>query len=338
MIPSLALSIVAATPTGEPPACVATPPPSTISEAAQAYLRSTDDRRFLAEPPSELSEWSDLQHSYRSGGESWVKTKVATGQVVVEWSRLAGIRIARTRPTISGSEEGPLVLNFHGGGYALNDGDAALYSAVSFAIEQGLESVTVDYRLIPQHPYPAALDDAVAVYRAMVFEDPARPIVVYGLSAGGGLGAAFLLKLRELGLPMPKAAVLNSPWVDVAMEGDSYRLLDCADPLLGRSTASLQAMAAMYVGNADQKDPLVSPIYGDWSGMGVPILLLSGTRDLLLSDTVRLHQAMRDAGADSELLIYDGMWHAFSVEPELARMLQHSADFMRTRSKSGERP
>lgn len=321
----------------EAAACEIAPPPTTISAAAQETLRAGTDQRFLRSEPQTTEDWIELQTRSRRAGEAWIASEVENGSVQVEWTQLGGVRSAWVRPAgRSVSQAGPLVFNLHGGGYALNGGDAALYTAVAFADLQGLDTVSVDYRLTPQHAWPAALDDAVAAYRALVEQDPDPSIAVYGLSAGGGLAAAFLLRLKELDLPMPAAAVLNSPWSDLALEGDSLRTLDCDDVLLGRSMPAIRRLARFYVGNADPRDPLVSPLHGDWRDISVPVLLISGTRDVLLSDTAGLHRAMWRAGVPAELSVHEAMWHAFSVEPEFDAMIADAARFMREAAVRGE--
>lgn len=311
-------------------ACAAVPTPQSLSTAAQAYLSSEADRRFIRSSPETVEDWIQLQAIMRDRGERFVVEAEERRTVSIERTNLGGVNIAWVSPSdkVPSSDE-PLIFNLHGGGFALNDGDAALYTAVSFAELQQLDSVSVDYRLTPQHPYPAALEDAVAAYAVIKRKMPGRPIVVYGLSAGGGLGAAFLLKVKQLGLPMPEAAVLNSPWSDVSMNSDTLATLDCYDPLLGGSRPTIKQLANFYAAGADPQDPLVSPVYGDWEGVDVPVLLISGTRDVMLSDTVRLHRAMWRAGVPAELIVNEGMWHAFSVEPEFEAMIADSARFIR---------
>ena len=334
MSPLLSITLLAnATPAAGSEACAVVPLPQSLSTAAQAYLSSPEDRRFLRAMPETLDDWNAWQKSMRENGERFVAQAVDRGEVSVEWTELGNVRAAWVRPTDADPfAGGPIVFNLHGGGYALNDGDAALYTAVAFAELEGLTSVSVDYRLTPQHPYPAALEDAVTAYAVLKRKMPNHPIMVYGLSAGGGLGAAFMLKLKELGLPQPDGAVLNTPWSDVALESDTLATLDCIDPLLGRSRPSLERLASFYAGPTDSRDPLVSPVYGDWRDLDVPVLLISGTRDVMLSDTVRLHRAMWRAGVPAELIVHEGMWHAFSIEPEFTAMIAESARFMRDNS------
>ncbi|MBD59781.1 MAG: esterase [Citromicrobium sp.] len=314
-------------------ACTPVAPPSTIGSAAQQYLASREDRRFIPALPTTPEGWQEVQTRSARAGERWIAGLVGAGEIEVQWIDLGGVRSAIVTPANGTAQDGPIVFNLHGGGYALNGGNASLYSAAAFALGPGLASVTVDYRLTPHAPYPAALEDAVAAYRALLERHDASQVAVYGLSAGGGLGAAFLLEIERLGLPMPSSAVLNSPWVDLTNEGDTVALLDCHDPLLGRSRAVIDELGVLYAGNRDLRDPGVSPLFADWTRIDVPVLLITGTRDLLMSDTVRLHRKMWDSGLDADLIVHEGMWHAFSVEGEFDHMLAQVAAYVRARAQ-----
>ena len=305
-------------------------PPTTISDEAREALSLDADQRFMRSDPASEEDWIALQESSKKAGARWIAALVAEHGLGVDWQTLGGVPAAWVHP--DGTAPGPddtIIFNLHGGGYALNGGDAALYTAASFAQLEGMSSVTIDYRLTPQHPWPAALDDAVAAYRALIRDRSPETIAVYGLSAGGGLGAAFLLKLRDEGLPLPRAAVLNSPWSDVTLASDTVQTLDCEDIRLGRSQASLRQLARFYARGSNAADPLIAPGFGDWSGIDTPTLLVSGTRDAMLSDTVRLHRAMWRAGVPTQLIVHEGMWHAFSVKPEFEAMIADTVRFFR---------
>jgi epsilon-lactone hydrolase len=163
----------------------------------------------------------------------------------------------------------------------------------------------VDYRMPPEYPFPAALDDAVSAYRDLLARyDPAR-IVVSGRSAGGNLAAALMLRAKVERLAMPAGLILLSPEVDLTESGDSFqtnRLIDVVLP------GSLMASNRLYAGAADLSDPLLSPLFGDLAGFP-PTLLQAGTRDLFLSNTVRLHRRLRDAGVAADLHVFEAMPH-----------------------------
>ena len=162
----------------------------------------------------------------------------------------------------------------------------------------------VDYRLPPLHPYPAALEDAIAVYRRVVRDRGPSRVFVGGDSAGGNIAAALLLRAKDAGLPMPAALVLNSPQVDLIEAGDTFQTLAGVDNVL----RSLRATNALYAAGADLREPFLSPVLGDLSGFP-PTFLRSGTRDLFLSNTVRMHRNLRRAGVEAELHVFEAMPH-----------------------------
>jgi acetyl esterase/lipase len=166
----------------------------------------------------------------------------------------------------------------------------------------------------PDHPYPTPLDDCLAAYRFLLTERPAERVVVAGASAGGNLAAAMLLRAREDGLPMPGALVLLSPEVDLTESGDTFATNVGVDYVL---LDGLGQSIALYAGGHDLTDPLLSPLFGDLTGFP-PTFLQSGTRDLFLSNTVRMHRALRDHGVDAELHVWEAMPHGgfFGTTPE----------------------
>lgn len=202
-----------------------------------------------------------------------------------------------------------LLVHFHGGGYVMNGGEASTGEAVLGAHYSGLKVISVDYRMPPDHPFPAAVDDAVAVWTALLKDNDPAKMGAFGTSAGGGMTLAMTLKLKALGRPLPGALGLGTPWVDLTGASDSYQVNAEVDGIFSRFDAFAQAMAKLYAGDAPVSDPLVSPVYGDFTGFP-PSILTTGTRDILLSDTVRTHRALRAAGVTSQLEAYEAMSHA----------------------------
>ncbi|HEX4672159.1 MAG TPA: alpha/beta hydrolase, partial [Solirubrobacteraceae bacterium] len=234
--------------------------------------------------------------------------------VTVTAGELGGVPTAEI--TVDGIEPRHVVLYFHGGVYVI--GDAALAAGLASQVGRRTRAkvISVDYRLAPEHPYPAAVDDALAAYEALLDDgiDPAD-IAFAGESAGGGLAIATLVNARDHGLPLPAAAFLMSPYVDLTLAGATMETRREADPLLGPE--ALQARVADYTAGQDAALGLISPIFADLSGLP-PLIIQAGTHEVLLDDAIRL--AQRAAAADVELTldITPGVPHVFQAyEPLL---------------------
>jgi acetyl esterase/lipase len=232
----------------------------------------------------------------------------------VEATRIADVDVFVITP--EGADAGvdaPVLLDIHGGALIAGGGEACRLMGTSAAARAGLHTWAVDYRMPPDHPYPAPLDDCLAVYRALLELRPADHIVVGGGSAGGNLVAAMLLRARDEGLPMPKALLLFTPEIDLTESGDTFDTNTGVDyVLVSRLTESI----ALYAGEHDLRHPYLSPIFGDVTGFP-PTFLQAGTRDLFLSNTVRFHRKLRSAGVDAELHVWEAMPHGgFGGAPE----------------------
>lgn len=206
---------------------------------------------------------------------------------------------------------GRLLLHLHGGAYVLNPGEAGTKEAVLLAGAGGYKVLSVDYRMPPDHPYPAAMDDAMEGYRAALATvgGDAKRLGVFGLSTGGGMTLALVLRARDEGLPVPGAIAPATPWADLAGGGDTRHTNRGVDNVLVSNEGLLASAAALYANGRDLRDPQLSPVNGDMRGFP-PALLTSGTRDLFLSDTVRVHRALRQAGVTAELHVFEGQSHA----------------------------
>lgn len=207
-----------------------------------------------------------------------------------------------------------IVLHLHGGAYVM--GSARTHRGLAAALSRTAHAQVLlpDYRLAPEDVHPAALDDALALYRWLL-EDRGFPpgrIAVSGDSAGGGLGLSLLYAARDAGLPLPACYVGLSPWTDLAATGGSMRELDAVDPWLSADLVVPAARA--YAASTALDDPLVSPLYGDLAGLP-PMLVHVGSDEILLDDAVRLVDRAREAGVDASLGIFDGLWHVFQAFP-----------------------
>jgi len=225
------------------------------------------------------------------------------------------------------------ILYLHGGGYAL--GSIATHRFLMQALGRAARArvLGIDYRLAPENPFPAAVEDAVAAWRWMLGQGlDARRCAIGGDSAGGGLTLATLVALRDRGVPLPRAAALLSPWTDLAGTGASVEGKAAEDPMV--TAAGLHQMAQAYLGAADARDPLASPLYADLAGLP-PMLVQVGSAEILLDDSTRLAERARAVGVEVELETWDDMVHVFQAFPMLAEAGQAIArigDFVRART------
>jgi phosphinothricin tripeptide acetyl hydrolase len=214
--------------------------------------------------------------------------------------------------TPPGARQDAVVLYLHGGGYVIGSPRSHRHLAAAIARAAGTRALLLEYRLAPEHPFPAALEDAVAAYRWLLGHGiAAARIVVAGDSAGGGLTMATLVALRERGLPRPAGAVCISPWVDLTNSAASYRTKAAADPIVTQEGIGLMTRA--YIGDADPRRPLVSPLFADLRDLP-PLLVHVGSDEVLLDDAVGLAERARKAGVDVTLEEWPGMihvWHWF---------------------------
>ena len=232
-----------------------------------------------------------------------------------------------------GARTDAVVLYLHGGGYVIGSPRSHRHLAAAIAAAAGTAALLVDYRLAPEHPFPAALDDAVAAYQWLLGRGlaPSR-IVVAGDSAGGGLTVATLLALRDRGLPQPAGGVCISPWVDLTCSGATYATKAAVDPIVTRESVAMMAQA--YAGAGDPKAPLLSPLYADLSGLP-PLLVQIGSDEVLLDDALGLGERARAAGVDVTVEEWPAMihvWHWFlPMLAEAERAVGVIGSFVRAR-------
>ncbi|WP_395599763.1 alpha/beta hydrolase [Pseudomonas sp. B19125] len=217
-------------------------------------------------------------------------------------------------------------IDLHGGALVFGGGENCRIAAGKQADLHNLMCYGIDYRMPPDHPYPAALDDCVATYRHVLKHHAPEHIVIGGRSAGGNLAAAMVLRARDEGLPMPAALVLLSPEVDLTESGDSFHVNRGVDVVL---PMPLMNTNLLYANGADLSHPYLSPLFGDLAGFP-PTFLQSGTRDLFLSNTVRMHRALRQAQVPALLHVFEAMPHGgFMGAPEDAELAAEVAAFVR---------
>ena len=181
----------------------------------------------------------------------------------------------------------------------------------------GIKVVCVDYRMPPDHPYPAGLDDCMKVWRATAEINDPKKLGLFGSSAGAGMALAMILRAKDGGLPLPAALAIGTPWADLTETGDTFKTNEWLDNVLVSYNGYLSRAAPLYANGRDLKDPCLSPIYGDFNHFP-PTVLASGTRDLLLSLTVLTHRKLRRANVEAELHVFEGMSHIHYVLNPLA--------------------
>ncbi len=254
-----------------------------------------------------------------------------TIEVPARYRRLNAGGVAAEWVTAEGASDSRVVLYFHGGGYIFGSPRTHRAMLAEMSQSSGARVLALDYRLAPEHLFPAPVEDAVAAYRWLINEgyDPER-IAVGGDSAGGGLTVAFMVQARYLGLPLPSAAVCISPWVDMEGLGDSMETRASADPIVMKEGLLLSAKT--YLGGCDPRAPLAAPLYADLRGLP-PILIQVGDAEVLLDDSTRLAGLAREAGVEVQVDVWDDMihvWHLFApILPEGRQAIAQAGDFIK---------
>jgi len=258
-------------------------------------------------------------------------------EITVTAGALGGVPTAEI--TVDGIEPRYVVLYFHGGVYAM--GDAALAAGLASQIGRRTRAkvISVDYRLAPEHPYPAAVDDALAAYEALLDNGTTPSDIAFaGESAGGGLAIATLVNARDHGLPLPAAAYVMSPYADLTLAGATMDTKRAADPLLSRE--ALQARIADYTAGQDAALGLISPVFADLSGLP-PLVIQAGTHEVLLDDAVRLARQAAIADVQVTLDITAGVPHVFqtyyAILDEAAAALDRAGQLLSAYLASAER-
>jgi acetyl esterase/lipase len=285
------------------------PVPDTVSPQMQAIIAQPLDPSFNIAPET-TAEWkARVDKAALTAMAALPKVREALG-VSVEPTTIAGVKAFIVTPkSIPLGNRDRLRQHLHGGVRVLNPGEAGTREAILMAGFAGFKVISVDYRMPPDFPYPAALDDAITVYREVSKTAKAENIGIFGTSAGGSLTLTTLLRARMEHLPIPGAIAPGTPTVDLTRTGDSLFTNAMVDNVLGTQDGFIRATALLYANGRDLKDPLLSPIYGDVQGFP-PTILTSGTRDLYLSNTVRMHRKLRAAGVEAVLQVWEGQSHA----------------------------
>jgi acetyl esterase/lipase len=283
------------------------PVPTSVSPEAQAALALGRLGPPAVDYPSleDKAGWRTYVATQDEFVRSMVGDRGAGFGGTIEERRPAECPVYVITPTSVSEDDRRVYLDIHGGAWVLGGGDLCRMTGAMSASQVGARTWAVDYRMPPDHPFPTPLDDCMDAYRALLDERQPHEIIVGGASAGGNLAGALILRARDEGLPLPAAVVFNTGAFDLTGSGDSWQTNQGIDNVL---TGAVSPAVELYAGDHDVRTPYVSPLYGDLAGFP-PTILLTGTRDMLLSDNVRMHRALRAAGVDAELHVWEAAGH-----------------------------
>lgn len=289
-------------------------PPRHLSEEARSHLLSPlqPAAEFDAADPAAVRQLRQVLHA------EWL---AVNDDLPGRWCHregvVAGVPVVWFAQDEAAFNRDEVIVHLHGGAYLLGSPMVNAAVAVPIAQRTGLPVVSVDYRLAPEHRCPAAVEDAVAAVTELGNEH--RLAAMFGESAGGGLAVATAVALRDTGAAMPERLGLLSPWVDLTCSGDTYRTLAPVDPDFP-DPAGPPKWASAYAGD-DTANPQASPLFADLAGLP-PTLIQAGGREVLLSDSYRLHRALSKAGCQSTLDVWDGLWHVWHTQPQLPETIE----------------
>jgi len=310
--------------------------PTTISKEAQEELRKIASNPFdFKNPgPADLIGWKKLYQEIESMDLFRSQSFIDLYQPNITETKLGGVNVLDIKPK-NWHDNGKVLVYTHGGAYTLLSANSSLSSSILAADATSLRVISIDYTVAPFSKWNQTTDQVISVIQALKDQQQGYSlddIAIYGDSAGGGLATGSVLKMRDGGMGMPAAVVLWSPWTDVTQNGDTYFTLKDADPLL-MNNQFLKNSADAYANPIDQKNPYVSPVYGNFSKGFPPTLIQGGTKEILVSDFVRLYQGLDQANVPVKLDIYEGMPHVFQYilikTPESDISLSKMNDFLR---------
>ncbi len=286
----------------------ANPVPGHVSPQAQEYLA----KARLGQLPPRAYDPAYMERMRKVLGNMFLRTaRQIDPEFVLAPQRINGVDAFWVNRDVPEQPE-PILIYLHGGGHVLGSAQQNVATALRVTRESNIPVLSVEYRLAPEHPFPADVDDAVAVYKGLLkLGYQASQIGIFGDSAGGGLAVSMVLAARDQGLPLPGAVAALSPSVDHTRQGDTRQTLVQVDPIL-RSAAD----SSLYVGDTPADDPLLSPVFADFNAFP-PLLIQVGSREVLLSDSLLLARKARTDGVNVVLDVWDGMWHVWQDTPDL---------------------
>ena len=291
--------------------------PTTMSAQGQQVLKMViDDKPYTrAFPePGDLDAWRKVHAGAEEAGKKKNEAAVKRSNVSVVEATLGGVPVLDIRPN-DWKDNGKVLVYTHGGAYTVFSARSTLMSSGPMSRATGLRVISVNYTTAPFAKWKEIQEQVISVFKALLADGyKMKDIALYGDSAGGGLAISTTLNLRDLGMGMPAAVVLWSPWADLSNAGDTAHTLEVADPVLAY-IPSLENSALAFADGLDLTDPRVSPMYADFSKGFPPSLITDGTKCIFLSTSVRLYQVLEAAGQETKLDVYEGMWHVFQQVP-----------------------
>ena len=287
-------------------------PTADISPAMQAFIAKplNPDWNFHPTGPKAGEEWRAMANKIAAGVEPGLPAMRERLHVKTEDSTIDGVKVTIVTPDdMPDANKDKLIVHVHGGCYVYFPGASGTTEALMMAGFGHYKVIAVDYRMPPEAYFPAALDDAMTVYKAAIKMTAPKNVGIVGTSAGGALTLEMVVKAKQDGLPMPGAIAPGTPMADVTKTGDSFYTNEFVDNVLVSPNGFCDDAAAFYAHGHDLADPLLSPINADMTGFP-PAILTTGTRDQLLSNTVRVDRKLRRAGVETDLNVYEGESHA----------------------------
>jgi monoterpene epsilon-lactone hydrolase len=292
--------------------------PETVSDEAKRLLQLFGDpaSRDPFPPHDDQRGWDDKYAEIEKEHEAVNQAAEQQYRPTVEPRHLGDVPVLDIQPK-GWRDDGKILVYTHGGGYTLHSAKSTLLISAPLAHDTGLRVISVDYTVAPRGKWERVTDEVISVIQALLAAGYAlKNLAIFGEASGGGLAAGTVLKMRDLELGMPAAVVLWSPWADMTETGDTYVTLKAADAILSYER-QLKPSAAAYAAPSEQKHPYVSPVYGDYAKGYPPTLIQGSTKEIFLSNFIRLYQALDTAGQTVKLDLYEGLTHVFQAEHNL---------------------
>lgn len=280
--------------------------PTTVSPQMQELIGAKNNVWNIK--PNDAESWNNFSNMMYEGSIDGVEKLIDYYQVDVKSQKVGGVDTYLVTPNQE-YDKSKILLFLHGGGYVIGKGMSGLTEAVYMAGLGGYQILSVDYRMAPEYPYPYAVDDAFTVYKELLKTYKPENIGVFGTSTGGGMTLILTLMCKDNKVSMPAAIAPLTPWTEFEKIGDTYYTNEYVDNTLVSYHGWLEDAVKAYAGENNLKDPYISPVYADTTGFP-PTLLVSGTRDLFLSNTVRMQENLLEHNVDTNLIVYEGQSHA----------------------------